>query len=173
MTIYCVQTLVDISDSGNLNKTFPFTTKSGHLVHDKETLALAKNQKQNFNTLVQSLQLRANITWDQHPMMTDIVTGNTKFGKVYEGKHKLWTFIFYTDQNDVYADTDGQTGSVEKDLYLIPIISFCKETATFPQNAFLTQDDDTRNTFVLKVKSDEEEVQYRDIVNEVLSEYEN
>ena len=99
--------------------------------------------------------------------------GNTKFGKVYEGKHKLWTFIFYTDQNDVYADTDGQTGAVEKDLDLIPIVSFCKETATFPQNAFLTQDDDTRNTFVLKVKSDEEEVQYRDIVNEVLSEYEN
>ena len=46
MTIYCVQTLVDISDPGNLNKTFPFTTESGHLVHDKETLVLAKNQKQ-------------------------------------------------------------------------------------------------------------------------------
>tara|TARA_B100001113_G_scaffold74844_1_gene58294 strand:- start:6096 stop:6617 length:522 start_codon:yes stop_codon:yes gene_type:complete len=173
MSIYCVQTLVDVSDNGNLNKAFPFTTKSGYLVHDKESLALAKNQQQNFNTLVQSLQLRANINWKQHPVITNIVTGNTRFGKVYEGKHKVWTFIFFTDQNDVYQDSDGATGAVEKDLDLIPVLSFCKETATFPKNAFLTQDDDIRNTFILKVKEDEEDLNARDIVQEVLSEYDN
>ena len=109
MSIYCVQTLVDISDNGNLNQAFPFKTKSGFLIHDKESLSLAKDQQQNFNTLVQSLQIRANITWDQHPIPTNIVTGNTNFGKIYEGKHKVWTFIFYTDQQDVYADADGHT----------------------------------------------------------------
>ena len=82
MSIYCVQTLVDVSDNGNLNQAFPFKTKSGYLVHDKDTLSLAKDQQQNFNTLVQSLQIRANITQDQHPVTTDIVTGNTKFGKI-------------------------------------------------------------------------------------------
>jgi len=173
MSIYCVQTLVDVSDNGNLNQTFPFKTKSGYLVHDKETLAIAKNQQQNFNTLVQSLQLRSNISWKQHPITTDIVTGNTRFGKVYEGKHKVWTFIFFTDQNDVYADVDGPTGAGDKDLDLIPIVSFCKETATFPKNTFLTQDDDTRNTFILKVKEDEEDLDARDIVQEVLAEYED
>jgi|TARA_B100000965_G_scaffold390382_1_gene397159 hypothetical protein len=171
MSIYCVQTLVDVSDNGNLNQAFPFKTKSGYLVHDKDTLSLAKDQQQNFNTLVQSLQIRANITWDQHPVTTDIVTGNTKFGKIYEGKQKVWTFIFYTDQQDVYADADGHTSAGEKDLDLIPIVSFCKETATFPKNAFLTQDDDTRNTFILKVRNDEEDLQNRDIVGEILSKY--
>ena len=172
MAIYCVQTLIDISDSGNLNQAFPFKTKSGDLVHDKQTLSQAKDQKHNFNTLIQSLQLRANITWDQHPISNTVVTANTNFGKVYEGKHRVWCFIFYTDQNDVYADTDGPTGAIEKDLDLIPIISFCKETATFPQNAFLTQDNNTRNTFVLKVE-EKSATEKRDMVKGILSQYEN
>ena len=48
MTIYCVQTLVDITENGPLNRTFPFKGKSGNLIHDKSSLHIAKNQEQNF-----------------------------------------------------------------------------------------------------------------------------
>ena len=47
MTIYCVQTLVDITENGPLNRTFPFKGKSGNLIHDKSSLHIAKNQEQN------------------------------------------------------------------------------------------------------------------------------
>ena len=155
MTIYCVQTLVDITENGPLNRTFPFKGKSGNLIHDKSSLHIAKNQEQNFNTLVQTLQLRANITWESHPLESDVIVNNTNFGTAYEGKHKSWAFVFFTEQDDIYGDANSPGGTLENDLDLVPIINFCKETATFPINAFITQDDKTRNTFVTKVEDAE------------------
>ena len=171
MTIFFLQTLVDISDNGPLNKGFPFKTKNEELVHDKHTLQIAKNQQHNFNTLIQSIQIRANIGWDQSPMSTNIITANTKFGKAYEGKHKSWAFVFHTEQADVYDDGKTPTGLLEQDLDCIPIINFCKETATFLKNAFLTQDDKTRNTYVLKVDDTQHITSQRDTVKELLESY--
>ena len=60
---FYVHTLVDITDNGNLQKAFPFQTKSGDVIHNKETLSIAKNQNSNFNTMLQLLQIRGNIVW--------------------------------------------------------------------------------------------------------------
>ena len=171
MTIFFLQTLVDISDNGPLNQAFPFKTKNEELVHDKHTLQIAKNQQHNFNTLIQSIQIRANISWDQPPMSTKIITANTKFGNAYDGKHKSWAFVFHTEQSDVYNDGKSPAGLLEQDLDCIPIINFCKETATFPKNTFLTQDDETRNTYVLKVDDTQHITEQRDEVKELLESY--
>ena len=48
-----VHTLVDITENGVLTKPFPFKTPSGDVVHDKQTLAIARNQNNNFNTMLQ------------------------------------------------------------------------------------------------------------------------
>ena len=48
---YRIHTLVDITDNGNLKQQFPFTTSAGVEVHDKHTLAIARNQNSNFSTL--------------------------------------------------------------------------------------------------------------------------
>jgi hypothetical protein len=58
---YRIHTLVDITDNGNLKKQFPFTTESGIKVHDKHTLAIARDQNSNFSTMLQLLQMRGNI----------------------------------------------------------------------------------------------------------------
>lgn len=67
MYTYAIQTLVDITENGDLRKQFPFKTKSGELVHDKHSLEIARNQNSNFTTLVQLLQMRGNIIWDGPP----------------------------------------------------------------------------------------------------------
>ena len=97
-----VHTLVDITDNGNLQRSFPFKTKSDTTVHNKETLAVARNQNNNFNTLLQLLQIRGNIIWEIPPKKYTTLLGNTKFGTVYEGKQNTWTFQFFTEQSELY-----------------------------------------------------------------------
>ncbi len=63
MHTYMVHTLVDITDNGLLRGEFPFKTKSGEVVHDKQSLFIARNQNSNFTTMLQLLQIRGNITW--------------------------------------------------------------------------------------------------------------
>ena len=145
---YRIHTLVDITDNGNLKKTFPFQTASGDVIHDKNSLSIAKNQNSNFATMVQLLQMRANITWEHPPKRMEMQTlGNHGFGSFYEGKHTTWHFQFFTEQLEVYGDADDPTAQLKDDFNLVPIINFCKETATFPTNTFITSDPRTINTY--------------------------
>ena len=41
MHTYSITTLIDITENGVLRNQFPFKTKSGELVHDAATLAIA------------------------------------------------------------------------------------------------------------------------------------
>ena len=148
MHTFIVHTLVDITDNGLLKKEFPFKTKSGEMVHDKQSLFTARNQNSNFTTMLQILQIRGNIEWEHPPMKVNDLVINTKFGQAYDGKHNIWTFTFLTEQQNVYGDdASGNIGNLIGDFDLIPILSFCKETATFPSNTFITEDDHTINTY--------------------------
>ena len=143
-----VHTLVDITDNGNLKQQFPFKTLAGDVVHDKNSLAIAKNQNSNFNTMVQLLQMRGNVTWENPPVRMELQTlGNHRFGSFYEGKHTTWHFQFFTEQSGVYGDVAEPTEFLLDDFHHVPVISFCKETATFPLSTFDTQNLKTINTY--------------------------
>ena len=145
---YRIHTLVDITQNGNLKQQFPFQTISGNVIHDKQTLAIARNQNSNFDTMIQLLQMRGNITWEQPPVRMDLATlGNHGFGSFYEGKHSTWHFQFFTEQTGVYGEPEDPTGNLLDDFHHVPIISFCKETATFPLSTFDTQNIKTINTY--------------------------
>ena len=142
-----VHTLIDITENGSLHKPFPFKTPSGEVIHDKNSLAIAKNQNNNFNTMIQVLQIRGNITWEVPPSRIHNTLGNNFFGSSYEGKHISWHFQFFTEQLDLYGDKAEPTTQLIDDFNLVPIINFCKETATFPTSTFITQDSRTINTY--------------------------
>ena len=89
---FLIHTLVDITDNGNLRKEFPFKTNANELIHDRESLAIARNQNSNFNTMLQLFQMRGNITWERTPIRESRTIGNTKFGTAYEGKQNVWHF---------------------------------------------------------------------------------
>tara|TARA_Y100001937_G_scaffold97060_1_gene132074 strand:- start:1652 stop:2125 length:474 start_codon:yes stop_codon:yes gene_type:complete len=145
---YHIHTLIDITDNGNLKQQFPFKTKSGDIVHDKHSLAIARNQNSNFNTMLQLLQMRGNIVWESSPMRLELQTlGNHKFGTFYEGKQTTWHFQFFTEQSGVYGDDIEPTAFLKDDFHHVPIVSFCKETATFPLSTFDTQEYKTINTY--------------------------
>ena len=142
-----VHTLVDITDNGNLKREFPFKTSGNEVVHDKHTLAIARHQNANFNTMIQLLQIRGNITWEVPPMKVNETLGNSAFGSAYEGKHISWHFAFFTEQTDVYGNPQEPTAQLLDDFHLVPILNFCKETATFPTATFITQNSETINTY--------------------------
>jgi hypothetical protein len=147
MHIYTVHTLVDITENGNIKMTFPFKTLSGDMIHDKHSLSIARNQNNNFTTIIQLLQLRSNITWENPPKKKNDIIANTKFGTAYDGKQTSWHFTFFTEQEDVYGSKENNyVGQRVEDFNLVPIMSFCKETVTFPTNTFITEDDRTINT---------------------------
>jgi len=140
MHTYCITTLVDITENGVLRNQFPFTTKSGELVHDAATLSMARNQQANFTTLLQLLQMRSNITWEATPSREIDSVANRRFGSVFEGRHTIWEFVWHVEPQGVYEHDGDPVGGLIEDFDQIPIINFCKETAAFPKNVFNTQD---------------------------------
>jgi hypothetical protein len=145
---YRIHTLVDITDNGNLRQPFPFKTPSGDVIHDKHTLGIARNQNSNFATLLQLLQMRGNVTWEKPPLRMELQSlGNHGFGSFYEGKHTTWHFQFFTEQTGVYGDVIDPTAYLQEDFHQVPIVSFCKETATFPLSTFDTCTPATINTY--------------------------
>ena len=98
--------------------------------------------------MLQLLQIRGNITWETSPKKIHHLLINTRFGTAYEGKHFSWDFEFQIEQEDIYGDKSTKNvGQLIEDFDVVPIFTFCKETATFPSNTFITQDDQTINTY--------------------------
>jgi len=144
---YRVHTLVDITDNGILKKAFPFKSLSGDVIHDKHSLAMARNQNSNFTTMLQLLQMRANVTWEHPPTRINDTLGDSGFGSFYEGKHTSWHFQFFSEQIGLYGDAEDPTANLVGDFHHVPVLSFCKETATFPLSTFDTQNLETLNTY--------------------------
>ena len=145
---YHIHTLVDITNNGNLKQQFPFKTISGDVIHDKNSLAVARDQNSNFNTMLQLLQMRGNITWESSPEKMELPTlANHCFGSFYESKQTIWNFQFFTEQSGVYGDVQEPTLNLIEDFHQVPIVSFCKETVTLQNSCFDTLNPQTLNTY--------------------------
>ena len=138
MHSYMIHTLVDITKNGSLAKNFPFDTPAGDIIDSKETLRVAKKQNSNFETMIQMLQIRGNITYEDDPIRIKHDLRTTKFGMYYEGQHTSWHFKFFTEQTDVFGNQNNPTEQLVEDFNLVPILNECKETAHFPIQTFIT-----------------------------------
>ena len=133
--------MVDITSNGNLKQQFPFKAISGDVIHDKNSLAVARDQNSNFNTMLQLIQMRGNITWEQTPHMIETPNlGNHGFGSYYEGSHKTWHFQFFTEQSGVYGGMIDPTEYLSGDFNLVPVVADCANTAHLPIQTFVTRD---------------------------------
>ena len=134
-----MHTLVDITKNGSLAKTFPFETPAGDIIDSKDTLRTARNQNSNFETMIQMLQIRGNIVWEDPPARYEHDLTATNFGSYYEGHHISWHFNFYTEQTDIFGQDANPVHQLTEDFNLVPILNGCKETAHFPIQTFITK----------------------------------
>jgi len=119
MHYYCVKTSVDITR---------------HDLDRNNTDDLADAQQQNFNTLLQSIGLRANVFWDNDP--------------AFDGKYWQWTFS--VESESVFEEGNDSAGLLKQDLHNVPVIgNLTNPIAVYPA-AFRTLGKDT-NTWIDKL----------------------
>tara|TARA_E500000331_G_C17117430_1_gene652345 strand:- start:57 stop:587 length:531 start_codon:yes stop_codon:yes gene_type:complete len=140
MHSYMIHTMVDITKNGNLSRNFPFETAAGDVIEDKNSLRVAKHQNNNFETMIQMLQIRGNIVWEEDPMRYTHDLTATRFGKYYDGHNTSWHFTFFTEQTDVFGNESNPIEQLIEDFNLVPIMPECMNTAHFPIQTFITKD---------------------------------
>lgn len=126
MARYTIITLVDIT------RTQP--TRS-------ETDKIKLGQQSNFNSLLQAIGLRSNVSWETDPKMH---TGSIP---TTNGKANHWIWEFDTERDDTFLKDKDPVGLLIDDLHGVPIITNLKETADIHPAAFIVKGDNT-NTWV-------------------------
>jgi hypothetical protein len=135
MQRFTVHTLIDITET----KMFKHQNGSD----------MAKNQQQNFITLLQTIGLRVNPSFTRSPVCEEQDLKAWHFGSEYKGNHNVWTFDFEIEYDGAFADQfDNQTGLLVQDLHFVPVISQLTETVTLKLAVFDTTSSDYCNTVV-------------------------
>jgi len=117
MQRFRIRTLVDIT------RTYVF----------KESIDLFKKKQQdNFQTLHQTLEMRAIIFTEKDP---EIITMDwSEYG--YSKDEKTWEWEIYTERDDLFELDNNPVGGMLHDVNFIPFTAGCDETAKFQSNFF-------------------------------------
>lgn len=131
---YCLYTLVDITYTGQYRND-----------PDKK---IEKNQQQNFDTVIQTLELRSNIFYDRKPEL--IQDSANKYGFDSSSEQKIWSFTWETEQMDLYLKEANQVGHLIEDFQFVPFIPNLKETVIINRPIFISQGPHTNIIFQVK-----------------------
>jgi hypothetical protein len=98
-----------------------------------ETDRIKIGQQANFNSLIQTIGLRTNITWEQDPVFEN--------GRLPtdEGKACHWSWTFETERDDIFLKDQDPVGHLIEDLNNVPIVNNLKNSAELEPSCFFTQ----------------------------------
>jgi hypothetical protein len=109
MPRYRVTTLIDIT-----------RTEANRAVLDDRQL----HQLANFNSLRQSIEMRAIVQWNKNP-----TKHSGRLPEPFDGRADYWIWEFETERDDLFLRDNDQTALLKEDLHGVPIISGLDETA--------------------------------------------
>ena len=127
MTRYKIITLIDIT-----------RTNPTRVEQDPTILG----QQANFNTFLQGIGMRANIEWEQDPIMD---TGVLPLP--FEGKATHWTWEFTVERDQVFELDNDPVALLVQDLHNIPVVSNLLNDVDLYPAAIQTQGDSI-NTYI-------------------------
>jgi len=134
MMEYKLYTLVDITHTGQTR------SETG-----KETL---RWKEQNFNTVLQTLGIRANISYNNSPAMLEVK--GRLIGFDTDDIIRVWRFDFYTEREFLFETDGNPVGHLLQDFHLVPYISGLNEAMTQHYAVFNTADPGKNITFFAK-----------------------
>ena len=114
------------------------------LIDVSDTSAL---QQQNYNTLVQTIALRANPISYTYNMMGYQPMEDYEFGDDFGGQQNVWMVSFVVEQMAVYGNKSGQLGGLVDDLHQVPVITNLMDSATIAPAVFDTKNTKTKNLY--------------------------
>jgi hypothetical protein len=106
------------------------------------------DQFRNFTTLMQCIELRCIVTYDDLPTVEEIDVKDMGFGSNFKGKHKVWTFRFRPDRKAAYDDEENPVGLLVHDIHEIPVIKSLTETINIDKAVFFTYESQHKNTII-------------------------
>ena len=131
---YKLYTLVDITHTGQ------FRNEPG-----KEA---DRWKEQNFNTVLQTLGIRANISYRNKPTILE-VSGRV-VGFDTDEMLKVWRFDFSTERDHLYESNSDPVGYLKEDFHLVPYINGLGEVMSQQYAVFNTQTPGNNIVFQLK-----------------------
>ena len=131
---YKLYTLVDITHTGQ-HRTEP----------GKEAL---RWKEQNFQTVLQTLGIRANVVFVSGPISSEVAGRIVGFDT--DDIIRVWRFDFSTEREFVYDQGDDPVALMREDFQLVPYISGLDELMTQKYAVFNTEDPGKNITFFKK-----------------------
>ncbi len=132
--IYCLHTFVDITNTGVWRR------ESGN-----EKL---RDQQQNFNTVLQTIGLRANIEYRRRPEMERAPADSHGFS--LKDTVNIWTFEWYCDREAVWTEGEDPLALLKLDFDLVPFIPNLDETLVMKPSVFKSTGSDANILFTVR-----------------------
>jgi len=122
MMDYTLHTTVDITRTGQ------YRTEPG-----REEL---RWKEQNFQSVLQTLGMRANIIFSKDPIMIEI--SGKVLGFPTDDIIRVWRFDFSTERDNLYEQDGDPVGLLKDDFEMVPYVSGLGESMEQNYNVFVT-----------------------------------
>lgn len=117
---YRLYTLVDITETGQYR--------------NEPDKMMARCQQQNFNTVTQTIGMRANVYYDNPPKIINDVP--KKFNMDGDEESSIWVFDWDVELEFAFRDGDDELAFLKNDFNLVPYIADLKETIKYNPAVF-------------------------------------
>ena len=111
-----------------------------------------RNKQRNWETVMQVLGLRSQIMGIRQLKTETIDLSGYQFGDSYTGKHRVWTFEFEVEFENLYLQDHDPYATLKNDFAHTPIILGLDETATPPVSLFYT-DGTSKNIYFISASN--------------------
>jgi hypothetical protein len=105
-------------------------------------------QEQNFNTVIQTLNIRSNISYHYGPEQFEV--GGRAIGFDTDDIIRVWRFDFSTQSDNIYATKDDPVGLLKEDFMAVPYIKGLNEAMEQQYAVFNTELPGNNITFFQK-----------------------
>lgn len=109
-----------------------------------------RNKQRNWETVIQVLGLRSQIMNIVIGKTQTVDLANYNFGQQYVGKHRVWSFEFEVEFDNLYLKDKDPYGVLKNDFSNTPVITNLDETARPPMPIFYT-DGEGKNIYFMPV----------------------
>ena len=94
-------------------------------------------QEQNFNTIIQTLNIRSNISYHFGPEIFEV--GGRSVGFDTDDIIRVWRFDFSTQSDNIYATKNDPVGLLKEDFMAVPYIKGLNEAMEQQYAVFNTE----------------------------------
>jgi hypothetical protein len=99
---------------------------------------IRRNQQRNWETVQQVIGLRTQANVLEEPQSFEVDLEDMEFGEFYEGRHRVWVWVWSVDHVGIYDLPNETMGGLNQDFEQVPVITYLEDTARFMLPIFHT-----------------------------------